>query len=632
MAFLIRTIQRKANGDDIVRDKEVAKDSLTIGRSSESDLHLPDLAVEQNHAAIEPATGSQLKITSASTLGFTLNGKNTQAAIVDPRQGAELGFGTYRLTLSQDGDAPVLITMSQAEAVAGASDALAGFALASALPSKRSMAWIGLGAILLAFLAIPVWSNLSRERIDPGAMDVDREGAVMMDASWSTGSLSVAHHSLEDSCESCHVDAFVSVQDETCLSCHTEVEDHAPVKRQVTGMGPMSWGDDIQWAIADAFGKEGPGTCATCHSEHEAAPRLEQVSQQFCSECHDALDSRLTDTTLGNAGNFDDSHPQFQAALWTGPDEDSLTRVSLDDNPTEYSGLVFPHDLHMDENGGVARMAGNIGAAQGYGNALVCADCHTPTEDEFTFEPVNMEQDCESCHSLVMPGGSTLEHDSVQTMRAQLSRMNRGARNRPVTRGRTRPGEFARGGLYFQNFGAPVRNYTAVSRALLRGGVCGDCHKPTTVNGRADVMPVREQTRYFEGGYFDHAEHMEEETGEDCSSCHAADTSSTSADLLMPGVAVCRDCHIGEQGGSIQAALAWPHGAARGTGGMTSAAISEASREDGASKSDEVSSNCAMCHSYHPREGAGSGNPDVPHDPDHNREPDRVARIGREAG
>ncbi|MDA7788064.1 cytochrome c3 family protein [Sphingomonadaceae bacterium] len=628
MAFLIQTITQRTSGDPIVREKELAQDTLTIGRAAENDLALTDLAVEQHHATIAQADGGGLAISSASTLGFTLNGKVTKSATLDPAVGGELGFGSYRLTLSQDDSGTPKITVKQVEAAEGATDALRGFALAAALPSKRIMAWAGLAAILIAFLAIPVWSHLSRERIDPGAMDVDSEGAVNMDASWSTGPLSVAHHSLEDSCESCHVDAFVSVQDETCLSCHTEVEDHAPINRQVAGMGPMSWGDDIQWSIAEAFGKEGPGTCATCHSEHEGAPRLEQVSQQFCSECHDALDSRLTDTTLANAGNFSNSHPQFQAMLWTGPDEASLTRVSLDDNPAEYSGLVFPHDLHMDRNGGVARMASNIGAKQGYGSALVCADCHTPTEDDFSFEPVNMEQDCESCHSLVMPGGGNLTHGSVQDMRSELARLDRGPRRvpvRPGRTGRTRPGAYARGGLYYQDFGAPVRNYTAVSRALQRGGVCGDCHLPTTINGRADVMPVREQTRYFVGGYFDHEAH----TDESCESCHAADTSSTSSDVLMPGIAVCRDCHIGEQGGAVQAALAWPHGEARGgPGGLTSAAMSKASRGN----TDEVSSSCAMCHSYHPREGVGSGNPDVPHDPDHQKAPDRIARVGRETG
>ena len=622
MTFLIRTIQRKVDGTDIVREREVAETSLRIGRASEYELHLADLAVEQHHATIEAADGGQVHVAAASKLGFTLNGKVTQDAVIDPRQGAELGFGSFRLTLSQDGDSPVMITVAQAAQAEGAGDVLRGFALASALPSKRVMAWGALAAILIAFLTIPVFSHLTRDKItDP---EIDTQGAVMLDASWSSGALSVAHHDLEDNCEACHVDAFVSVQDATCKSCHTEIMDHADISRQVASTGPMDWGEDLLWSVAETFGKEGPGSCTMCHSEHEAAPRLEITSQQFCAECHDGMDAHLTDTEFANAGNFEESHPQFKAVLFTGPGEDSMTRLSLDENPREYTGLKFPHGLHMDERGGVAQMASRLGAKAGYGEALVCADCHTLTGDKRTFLDVNMEEDCEACHSLVVPGGGSLSHGSVATLRRELASFGRPSGRAPVA-GRTRPGQYARGGLYYQNFGAPVRNYTAITRALMPGGVCGDCHIPTTSGGQPDVMPVRDQDRYFTGGYFTHTDHLEE----DCTSCHAADTSNASADLLMPGIAVCRDCHVGDDALGVQAALAWPYGKARGV----KAPLTPVSSVAGDRSADEVPSSCAMCHSYHPRGDNGSGTPDMPHDRDHNRgDADRVARLGREAG
>ena len=92
-------------------------------------------------------------------------------------------------------------------------------------------------------------------------------------------------------------------------------------------------------------------------------------------------------------------------------------------------------------------------------------------------------------------------------------------------------------------------------------GHCGECHTPTMNNGRPGVVPVTIVSRHMEQGWFDHKAHSQEE----CSSCHAAAGSTTSADLLLPGIKQCRTCHLGPE-------------------------ASEA----------KVPSGCAMCHSYHP--------------------------------
>ena len=583
MAFLIRTIDFTATGREIVREREHDGDVLTIGRASENAVHLPDLAVEQHHAKVEPAVGGQLTATAVGKLGFSADGRTTTEVTFNPHEGAELGFGSYRLAFAQDGDGPVTITQRQVEEQENSSDALDGFALASALPSKRVMSWVGLGAILIAFLAVPIFSHLTRERVEP---DYDADGAVTMDASWSTGALSLAHHGLEDNCEACHVEPFVAVRDETCLTCHEEIGDHADMTRQLTGRGPLPLGESVQWSLATTFGKEGPGACTTCHTEHEGPTRMEPPAQAFCADCHDGMDARLTDTPLGNAADFGKDHPQFQPLVFTEPGQVEPRRISLSKKPREFHGLRFPHDMHLDPQGGVARMAASLGARKGYGDKLVCADCHTPTSDDAAFQPVDMEEDCEACHSLVYDKvGSTfrtLRHGDVEQMLADLRAMDRAPRA-PVVSGRSRPGEYARGRLYYQNFGRPGRSLVAINRAMARDGVCGECHIPTTSDGQPNVMPVNIPDRYMFHSTFNHEAHEEE----DCETCHAADTSSTSRDLLMPEIAICRDCHLGEDAPKA-----------------------------------EVPSSCAMCHSYHP---SGEGMPD-----DHPPLPqDRVALIGR---
>ncbi|MEP1605864.1 MAG: hypothetical protein ABJJ48_06100, partial [Marinomonas sp.] len=195
MTFLIRTIDFTAAGREIIRDRTHEGETLSIGRSADNDLQLIDLAVEQHHAVIEPAgehaKDGQLRAAASGTLGFGQDGKTVTEALFDPATGTELSFGSYRLAFSQEAGSPVTITQTKGAGAASASDALTGFALSSALPSKRIMAWIGLAVILLAFLAIPVYSHLTRDR--DIEVDAEKPGQVAMDSSWSTGALSSAH-------------------------------------------------------------------------------------------------------------------------------------------------------------------------------------------------------------------------------------------------------------------------------------------------------------------------------------------------------------------------------------------------------------------------------------------------------
>jgi hypothetical protein len=561
VAFRIRSVDQTAAGREIVRERDVAQDSVTIGRAAENDIHLPDLVIEQEHARLSRTTNGQLRIEALSTLGFTIDGRAATNATIAPNEGGELELGSYRLEIGCADDDVVTITIRRSLARDGKSgEALRGFSLAGALPGNRLVGWISLAAILLAFLAVPIYSHLTRT---PQKPTIDRPGTVAMDASWTPGPLSEAHHALEGNCESCHVKAFVAVRDNACLACHTDVADHADHGRLVTARGPVTWGASFQRAVATIFNKPGPGACTDCHTEHQGAGRMEPARQEFCADCHGTLDQRLKDTSIGNASDFGDHHPEFAALIETVPNQSKPARVSLAAHPKEYDGLHFPHAAHLDPRGGVARMASRLGSVSGYGDALECKDCHHPTADGVRFLPVDMERDCEACHSLVYDKvGSTfrtLRHGDIAQMRADLVAADRSQRQ-PIVSGRRRPGEFAPGRLYYGNFaggGSPV------ARAMSTDGVCGECHVPTS--GRLGVMPVLQHSRYFAHGWFSHADHKQEK----CASCHTAKTSQSSSDLLLPGISKCRDCHLGED-----------------------------------SRKAKVPSGCAMCHSYHPNQGA----------------------------
>lgn len=579
MDFRIRSIDFTAAGREIVREREDSADQITIGRAASNSIHLPDLAVEQEHVRITQSPGGELKLEAVGTLGFSLDGRQVQSASVDANKGAELGLGTYRLAFSSE-NGLLTITVRQIDEDEGAKDRLRGFSLAGTLPGKRIMSWSAVIAILVAFLAIPIFTHLTRAEVEP---ELEGEGAVLMDASWRSGDLSSVHHGLEDNCEACHVEPFQAVRDETCLTCHEDIADHAADERMSTGMRQATGGEAILQDIAHAFGKPGPGACTDCHTEHEGAGRMEPTAQQFCADCHDTLDSRLTDTALGNARDFGELHPEFKALVLPNQTAGEAVRMSLAASPMDWNGLRFPHDMHLEGDGGVAQMAGRLGSASGYGEVLECADCHTPTADGTRFLPVNMEDNCESCHSLVYDRVGTtfrtLSHGNIEQVEADLLAADRSPR-RPVMTGRRRPGDFAEDGLYYGNFSRVAPDVLRAT-AMDQDGLCGECHLPgNAADGALAVAPVIQRSRYFIHGWFDHAAH----TQEDCTTCHAAETSSAASDLLLPGLGAeddpaagtCRSCHEGED-----------------------------------SLTAEVPSGCAMCHSYHPREGAAAAPPRI---------------------
>ena len=557
MIFRLRTSQTTAQGREIVRDREVAAERITIGRSAENTLHLPDLALDPQHAAIAASGSGRITVEALGSPGFTLDGRQVSEGTIDPQSGGELRFGSYRIVVSQDDDGAVLLTIGQIAEASGAAEEKAGFSLAGRLPGKRAMSWLLGLAVLAAFLAVPIVSQMNRG---------PKQG-VVGDAAWSSGPLSLAHHQLEGKCEACHVKPFEAVRDTACLTCHKDVHEHALPARLANARGLGSAGDQLQWQVAHLFGKPGPGACSDCHTEHEGAGRMPPPAQAFCADCHGSLKDRLPDTLLGNASDFGQVHPEFRPSLALTAGSDKLTRVSLAEHPREASGLTFTHDQHLDPRGGVAQMALRLGKG---GGGLGCADCHHPSADGVRFLPVDMQRDCEACHSLAYDrvGGTfrKLRHGDVPQMIADLSVAPRASA--PIVTGRRRPGDYANGGTYFARFTPPGGGVGSVAQALSRDGICGECHTPRLAGGRFSVMPVTQTTRYLNHGWFNHAAHKEEK----CTSCHAADRSNSASDLLLPDLKSCRSCHAGEQ-----------------------------------APRPKIASSCAMCHDYHAKALAPRG-------------------------
>ncbi len=565
MTFLLRQISHSAEGREIVRPSRVEGGRLTIGRSPECDIHLTDLAVALHHATIE-RIGERLRLTTEKGLYVELNGRKTQTGVIDVAAGGEIRIASHlvRITAAAADTDEIAVDIERVGEVGAGKwrSAERMFSLASVMPGKRAAAWALIALVLALFLAWPIKGYFDRQE--------EKETAQRFhaDEMWSSGKLSLAHTSLENDCQACHVKAFEAVTDAACKDCHTGIHDHAdPFRLARAQPGLTTWGK-VELAFKETFDIP-PGRCVECHTEHEGATRMPATAQRFCSDCHATLQEQLSDTQLANAADFGTAHPEFQPALITRWDDDRpvLRRLSLARTPREDSNLKFPHDLHLSKTGGVPQMARRLGSEFGFGQALECKDCHVPTPDGVRFQPINMEEDCGMCHSLAFDrvGGTvrTLRHGEPQQVIADLRALY-GGRSGGSWNGadRRRPGiHVAPGGS--------VNAAQAIRATFSPGGACYDCHQvvaPPPGSLAFDIRPVAFPMRYMQKGWFDHRAHRTEE----CSSCHLAEKSGSASDLLLPDLASCRECHGGE------------------------------------SARAEVPSSCAMCHDYHMDEGAPS--------------------------
>lgn len=587
MTFVVRQIARTADGREIVRPASFAKDRLAVGRGTDSDILLEDLAATLHHVTISETGPDRIRIEAAAGLPFDIDGASRQDAEIAPSRGANLRIGSHSLDFSRGEGGETVITVERVGSISEASedvDESRAFSLAGRAPGKRGMAWALIALTLAAFLAWPIWSFYSRAE-PPRTLEVARErqpNRFHADETWSSGKLSLAHANLENDCKACHVQPFVAVRDDTCIACHDDVHNHADPRRLVGAKEKPGFFRATQLKIAGAFNIP-PGRCVECHTEHEGAKQMPVTAQRFCTDCHASLDQRLRDTKLDNAGDFTKAHPQFKVAVltnWKGP-RPQFQRMSLDASPREDSGLKFPHALHLSASNGVARMAQTLADDHGFGKKLECKNCHTPDRTGVRFNEIEMEESCGMCHSLAFDrvDGTTrtLRHGEPRQVIAELRDFYAvNGPSRPPSLGgmaRRRPGDFAADRTAF-NYNAAVANRGRTAAAAIRavfteGGACYDCHRIDFSTGgglNVNVHPVKITERYMSKGWFDHEPHKKEK----CETCHAAKSSNSSADVLLPKIATCRECHGGE------------------------------------SARKEVPSSCAMCHDYHVGDGPPS--------------------------
>ena len=393
----------------------------------------------------------------------------------------------------------------------------------------------------------------------------------------SPGPLARVHATWESRCESCHTpfapingsrwsplsNAPDHASDTNCRACHAGLPHHP--------------GQDHDRSIA----------CAECHRDHQGRDAsMTRVGDGSCVGCHADLAGRPGATegarlsVANSVTRFDRVHPEF-AAVRPGPGGVP---------PRDPVRLRFSHRVHMTpgmnpQAGGkplLTYAALNENDRRRYGwipgtgldrsVALDCSSCHrlpsSSTRLGAYMEPVSFESNCRACHPLpfdpAIPGVEARHGVQLRQVVGELRRIYQAEATRedpellkrPV-RPREVPGN--RSGAEIATVGHAVdARLTAALRKLLPNGKggCTECHSLTpagkSIVGVADaesltIEPVRLPAVWLTRSRFDHSAHVALK----CDSCHAgAATSNTSADILLPGIATCLECHSPPREGS----------------------------------------------------------------------------------
>jgi len=346
---------------------------------------------------------------------------------------------------------------------------------------------------------------------------------------YSSGQLSRSHAVFTQQCALCHVTqagAFTaSVTDRACLVCHDAPAHHAN----------------------QTFTPE----CATCHVEHKGATLLQATADRACTQCHADLRTRDGQPHyVSSITSFEKKHPDF-AALRTGQADPGTVRLN--------------HYVHLQPN------------SIGPNNTRVqktCDDCHHPADARssphgaemhpvsVTDENVSRNRDqtymplpefakhCAACHTLQFDqrfGNDQVPHDKSEVVHVfLLKRFGEYIAAHPDAIHKINPPdrqipERFRVPRIARNAAEWVQFRVDDAERLLYAKTCKQCHTLQTTSGPLPKIAKSNLTvRWLSHAEFDHHAHRMMS----CTACHSRTSDSReTADILLPGIQTCRQCH-----------------------------------------------------------------------------------------
>lgn len=537
MRCLIRFLGRGPTGATSTRDRDFTGEVLTLGRGSDQTIFLRDRRVALAHARISLRGGAPV-IAGVTPAGVVVNGAAVREARLADGDVVQAGANIIRIIAPPAGYALAFtFELDPAVRAEAAVWQPAGLGVGDYLTGKRRASWLLFGLVLLLALLLPLSVLVGEDW-----RDLLRTSALPADGAWNPGPMATAHAVTGDDCEACHQQPFVRVRDAACLACHAPaLHGHAE-------------------GFAQAAGAADRTLCTDCHRAHDGNAHLVRSDDATCTDCHRDLQAATGGKAgSGDAADFYSAHPEFRVTnLLVAQPEGlgsarpfTITSRRLERASTNFSdgsGLIFPHDTHLDRDG----IRGPDGT-----RVLDCGDCHAPAADG-GFRPVSMERDCAACHRLdfdpadperVVPHGKpqAVVDMLVDYYSRQFLQGFPDALPLPGT-GVSRPGPGVTAAERAAALDRARQRATLVARDVLERRVCVTCHvvDRTSADGAPlawVVRPVALTDRWFPAARFDHGDHGTTLTP--CTTCHEAARSNDARDILLPAIATCRDCHAG---------------------------------------------------------------------------------------
>lgn len=533
MLILLRKTRLK-NGNIVEQsDSELRLDQIAIGSDNHCDMQLFGQHIAPQHAEVDFPNRDQLRIRCRPQCKVSVDGRTHDEVELNIGQWANFdqhriamittppGFdAALELQIDHDSQQSLQLRYQQD--------------IELKLPRNRRNSYLLAGVVLLATLLIPLLGYLQ-----PEAGAQLRKLGAPSDALWSSGPLSGPHHLLDraEDCNSCHLKGFQQVPDSACINCHKSTHQHLPSDHALIS------GDNMQ--------------CESCHKEHNEPATLIVENNSQCTSCHRDSLSRSEKSISGSkkpdlapASAFSSAdHPAFQLSLLQQIDDKWLPIKTAGDQPAkEASNLKFPHDVHLNADKVHTTIDSNLE------RGLACVDCHIAAPDGEHFETLGMEQSCAACHLLEFDDSQAtrrLPHDSpdvVYTFLKEFFVTQAAQKKGPTPQARRVPAKRAEALCESDDPLVCGERWAAAEMdTQFNKGGCVDCHEVYTENGSWQLKPVRLNRDWYPSSHFSHRKHQImpdiDENAENCGSCHQAKQSDNSADILIPGIDNCMDCH-----------------------------------------------------------------------------------------
>jgi hypothetical protein len=513
-------LSRSHKGDEVRRETPpVTAEVLTLGRGNTCHVPLKDVLVRPAHAVIWRSEDGRLLVKAVGDA--TLGQVGTQLRLLPIEPGAYFTVGTTSVRVVEASGNRLRLTViesDQGESPTGKPPD-ADIPLNSAVAERRS--WqLGItlaSVILLLFLA----TLLTRTSLPFEAWQARLP--ITLTGFLTPGSLSPAHELVGARCSTCHRTAFTGVADSACVDCHAAIGKH----REKVKPGPDPSLDP---------------PCIACHIAHRNKAAVVNTRSATCVDCHARHETRL-----GAIRDFGETHAPFRLAIFDGKKETGV-REDAAIAPREKPNLKFSHAAHLREDG-VASPEGQT--------ILDCTSCHRLDEAGRSFDPPRMEAGCQQsgCHRarFADPMRGVVPHASVRELMDRMRAFFAARLADDPVEFRQRCGGTGQTGSAGRRLldCAHENARDAAARSLFRQSgdelACALCHELVDTGHREvpwKILPVRRTAKWHSSAEFPHFRH----TTIKCGDCHSKGRSKEAADLSIPGIAKCRECHAGPAG------------------------------------------------------------------------------------